>query len=79
MAQRITRSATNREIAGSNPVMDKETFASFDWIILLPIFLLCLKNRADFHGDETKQKLNLDLKNVDVVNCNLANLKSLCK
>ena len=26
VAQRITRSATNREIAGSNPVMDKECF-----------------------------------------------------
>jgi hypothetical protein len=37
------------------------------------------ESQADFHGDETKQKLNLDLKNVDVVNCNLANLKSLCK
>ena len=26
VAQRITRSATNREIAGSNPVMDKGSF-----------------------------------------------------
>ena len=30
VAQRITRSATNREIAGSNPVMDKNSFVDSD-------------------------------------------------
>ena len=34
MAQRITRSATNREIAGSNPVMDKYSFVDSDIIFI---------------------------------------------
>ena len=36
VAQRITRSATNREIAGSNPVTDNEIFCFFN--IFLPSF-----------------------------------------
>ena len=32
VAQRITRSATNREIAGSNPVTDNENFLFFQVI-----------------------------------------------
>ena len=32
VAQRITRSATNREIAGSNPVKDKDIFYSYKFM-----------------------------------------------
>ena len=34
VAQRITRSATNREIAGSNPVMDTFSFVDSDIIFI---------------------------------------------
>ena len=40
MAQRITRSATNREIAGSNPVTDNEIFSKLGDTISFKVLAL---------------------------------------
>ena len=55
MAQRITRSATNREIAGSNPVMDKNSFLDFE------IFFIFISKSELLPSEILIRKLEIEL------------------